>query len=577
MNVALNPSSVDLPWSTAVPDWGDRIREGRSLLPMLPLHDAYADKALAIFKSLVVPDMEGLPTHGEVCEAWVFDFVRAVFGSYDPDAKRRYLREFFLMIPKKNGKTSIAAAIIVTAAILNTMPQAGLLLIAPTTIIAGTAYDQAVGIVTKTPEVCALFHPVPHEKKIKNLNPKIPSTISVKAADADVVTGSKAQYVLIDETHEFGKRPAAKGVFLEVRGGLSKPTNKGFLLQITTQSKTAPAGVFKAELKRAREVRDGKLRYPMLAVLYELPADMVADDGWKDPATWGLVNPNLDRSVSAEFLADELAKAEEDGMESLALLASQHFNVEIGTAQWGDGWPGARMWDGCALPGLTLETLIEQAEVCTIGVDWGGADDLASLVVIGRRASDKVWLHWSRSWARPTVFQQRKAIAPALEGFVKDGDLILVNLGEAQADQAADICERVFLSGKLPDEDGIGLDQAGIALLMDALEARGMKHPLVRSVPQTWALQGTHQGLPLKLESRRMLHAGQPIMSWAVGNAKQELKGNNYMVTKNVSGSAKIDPLMATFDAAWLMFNNPKAGGTPPTPWDLDPDYRMAS
>jgi phage terminase large subunit-like protein len=550
---------VEDAWSTAVPDWETRIRNGLSLLPDLPLHDGYAEKALSIFKSLVVPDIEGLPTHGDVCEPWMFNFVRAVFGSYDPDLKKRFIREFFLMIPKKNGKTSIAAAIIVTACILNVVPQARLLLIAPTTIIAQTAFDQAAGIVRKTPLIEKLFHVSDHEKTIRNLNPNVPSEIVVKAADADVVTGSKAQYVLIDETHVFANRPTAKGVFLEVRGGLSKPTNKGFLLQITTQSKVSPQGVFKSELKRAREVRDGKLRYPMLAVLYELPADMVANDGWKDPATWGLVNPNLDRSVSAEFLADELAKAEEDGLESLALLASQHFNVEIGSAQWGDGWPGARMWDMCGLPGLTLEQLIDASEVCTIGADWGGADDLASLVVLGRRKSDKVWLHWSRSWARPTVFQQRKAIAPALSDFEKDGDLRIVKTGEVQASEAADICDQVFKSGKLPAEDGIGLDAAGIALLIDELEARGITVPLVRAVSQGWTLQTAHQTLPLKLEAGRMLHAAQPIMSWAVGNAKQELKGSTYMVTKNASGSAKIDPLMATFNAAMLMFMNPAA------------------
>jgi phage terminase large subunit-like protein len=545
-------------WSTAVPDWADRIRDGRSLLPDLPLHAGYADKALAIFKSLVVPDMDGLPTHGDVCEPWVFDYVRAVFGSYDPDLKRRFIREFFLMIPKKNGKTSIAAAIIVTASLLNTMPEAGLLLIAPTKKLAETAFDQAAGIVRKTPMVQSLFHVVEHQQIIRNLNPDIPSEIAVKAADAEVVTGSKAQYILIDETHEFGKKPAAKGVFLEVRGGLSKPTNKGFLLQITTQSKAAPSGVFKTELTRARQVRDGLLAYPMLAVLYELPADMVAEDGWKDPATWGLVNPNLNRSVSAEFLADELAKAEEDGLESLALLASQHFNVEIGTAQWGDGWPGARHWEASAHPGgLTLDELLAQAEVCTIGVDWGGADDLASLVVLGRRASDKVWLHWSRSWARPTVFAARKQIAPALQGFVEAGELVIVDTGEAQADQAADICALVQESGKLPEENGIGLDSAGVALLVDSLEARGMRAPLVRAVSQGWSLQTAHQTLPLKLESGRMLHAGQAIMAWAVGNAKQELKGSNYMVTKQASGSAKIDPLMATFTAAMPMFAGP--------------------
>ncbi len=50
-------------------------------------------------------------------------------------------------------------------------------------------------------------------------------------------------------------------------------------------------------------------------------------------------------------------------------------------------------------------------------------------------------------------------------------------------------------------------------------------------------------------------------MSWSVGNAKQELRGSNYVVTKQVSGAAKIDMLMALFNAAMLMFYNPEASG----------------
>ncbi|MEE3101832.1 MAG: terminase large subunit, partial [Pseudomonadota bacterium] len=111
----MRPDAIHHPaWDTAVPDWAERIKDGRGLVPDLPLFDVVAERALRIFKRLRVPDLIGTPTYGEVCEPWVFDLVRAVFGSYDPEAKRRMIQEFFLLVPKKNGKSAIAAAIIVT-------------------------------------------------------------------------------------------------------------------------------------------------------------------------------------------------------------------------------------------------------------------------------------------------------------------------------------------------------------------------------------------------------------------------------------------------------------------------------
>jgi phage terminase large subunit-like protein len=60
-----------------------------------------------------------------------------------------------------------------------------------------------------------------------------------------------------------------------------------------------------------------------------------------------------------------------------------------------------------------------------------------------------------------------------------------------------------------------------------------------------------------KFADRTLVHGGQTLMAWAVANAHVEPKGNAIIITKQASGSAKIDPLMAAFDAIALMSTNP--------------------
>lgn len=549
-------------WSTAVPDWESRIKAGKSLLPELPLHDKYAEKALNVFKNLRAPDIDGFPLYGDICEPWVFDLVRVIFGSYDPELKRRYLREFFVMIPKKNGKTAIAAAIIVTACILNEMPEAQFILIAPSIELARNAYDQAAGIIKRTPMITPIFAP-PQEtnRTIKNLNTAIPSKIMIKAADADIVTGLKNATVLIDETHVFANRPAAKGVFTEVRGAMSHPQNKHFLLQITTQSKVTPTGVFKTELSTARKVRDGKLKRPMVALLYELPFDLVTENKWKNEDTWGLVNPHLGRSVDLNFLRDELSKAEDEGAESLALLASQHFNVEIGTAQGDDGWRAQTYWDSAADTSLSLDALLKRSEVCVVGIDGGGDDDLCGLVVMGREKGSRRLLVWCHAWCQKEVLQLRPSIAPSLETFARDGDLTICKEPFQHVFEAVDIVRRVSENGLLPDEAGVGVDVAGLPELVDELENAGFGAPLATSVPQGWKLQSAIKSIPLRLKAKSLRHGGQPIFAWSIGNSKVEVTRSNQYITKALAGAAKIDVTIGLLNAAILMFLNPEASG----------------
>ena len=551
------------PWSLAVPDWSERIRTGRSLLPDLPhLNLAQANRAVAIFNKLRLPDVIGTPALAEAGADWFREIVGALHGSFDPVARERMIREIFLLAPKKSSKTSYAAALMVTTLLMNERPRAEFLLVAPTVSLAHIAFSQALGMVDKDPDgfLRKRLHVQEHLRKITDRRTK--ATLEIKAFDTTVLTGVKPTGVLLDELHEIAKVAAAERIIGQLRGGLL-PNPEGFLVFITTQSDEPPRGAFRAELMVARGIRDGKTRGAMLPMLYEFPEDIANDTAdppaWQDSSKWWMVTPNRDRSVTIRRLEDDWAQAKAKGQGEIIRWASQHLNIEIGLALRSDRWVGADLWQRAADKTLTLDALLERSEVVVIGIDGGGLDDLLGLAVLGRDRITRHWLLWSRAWAHGSVLERRKGEASVLRDFETAGELrIVANLGDDIAEIAA-LAERIDESGKL---GSVGLDPFGVGAIVDALAEVGIAgNDRVVGITQGWKLTGAIKTAERKLADGTLLHGGTGLMAWAVGNAKVEPRGNAISITKQASGTAKIDPLMAAFNAVALMAMNPRATG----------------
>lgn len=554
--------------STACPDWEARIVEQRSLLPG-PLFADEAEQALALFKSLRIVDAPFVedpttgdlraPTFGEACESWVFDFVAAIFGAYDEKSGRRLIREFFLLISKKNSKSTIAAGIMVTALVRNWRHGAELLILAPTLEIANNAWKPARDMVKADEDLAAFLHIQEHTRTITHMGNG--AELKVVAADTDIVSGKKAAFVLVDELWIFGKRATADSMLREATGGLvSRP--EGFVIYLSTQSDAEPAGVFKTKLQYARDVRDGLVDDPkFLPALYEFPARMITTGDYLKPENFYITNPNIGRSVDLEWLVDELKKVSNAQGGERQIFLSKHLNVEIGLRMSHDRWRGADYWEKRGDSTLTLDALIERSEVVTVGGDGGGLDDLFGMSVIGRDRETRDYLIWNRAWAQADVWERRKDIASVLDGFVEDGDLIPCDLPGQDVEEFVAICGQLRDAGLLPKEAAIGLDPAGIDDLIDALEAGEFEKGQFVSVAQGYQLAGSIWGLERRLKASMAFHSGSRLMNWCVGNAKAERRGNAVLVTKQAAGSAKIDPLMATFNAHKLMSRNPIAAG----------------
>lgn len=589
-------------WSTAQPDWRKRILAGKSLVPFAPLFPSEAEEALQYFNALKVVDVAGEPCFGDIARPWVTDFVASIFGACDPDTGRRLIREFFLLISKKNGKSTLAAGIMITALLLNWRKSAEFIILAPTIKVANNSAKAAMDMVTNDPDLALYLKTTPHERKIEHRTTG--ATLSIVAADSNTVSGTKATGILIDELWLFGKQARAEEMLREATGGLaSRP--EGFVIALSTQSDEPPAGVFADWLKRHRQIRDGEILAPRaLGLLYEFPDDMIKSEAYKKPENFYITNPNMGASVDETFLLDEQEKERQKGSKSLVGFYAKHLNVQPGMASRSDSWAGAEFWKKAAVPALSLDDLIERCEVIIPGLDGGGLDDLYGMTVLGRETVEveidapvqqeadegdaagdvpiepleivngkvlvKRWLSWSHAWGHKVILERRPAIASRLFDLEKRGELTLLANGAMSANGLpADIAQIVDIIVRIKDAGllcCVAVDPAMLGELVDALadveiveENESIGRNYVVGVPQGYAMMTAIKTSERKLANGTLAHADQELMDWCVGNLKIEPTATAIRATKQFAGDAKIDPAMALFNAVTIMAQNPEA------------------
>ena len=542
-------------WDTSCIDWERRLIAGESIVPCGPLFPDQAEESLEKFNSLRIVDVAGSPTMGEICRPWITDYTSTLFGAYDEHSGRQLIRYSMILVSKKNGKSTLAAAIMLTALLMNWRKSAEFIILAPTVEIANNSFGPANDMIQADESLSILLHPQPHFRMITHR--KTGAMLKVIAAENEAVSGKKASGVLIDELWLLGKRANADSMLREAVGGLaSRP--EGFVIYTSTHSDQQPVGVFAETLKEFRDIRDGKIKDPRsLPLLYEFPQHMLKNGEYLDPKNWYITNPNLGASVDLEFLLEQRAKAERKGLTSLQGFSAKHLNVEIGIALRSDGWAGADYWERGIDRSITFDSIIERSEVITIGIDGGGLDDLLGISIIGRCKTTKKWLVWTHAFISPEGEERRKINATMYARFIDDGDLTRVGQLPDDLTEIATIVEQVKDSGLL---SCVGVDAIGIGGIVDVMKGIDVteKNEMLVSIRQGISLMGSIKTVERKLADGTLLHNGSRMMNWCVGNAKVIFTPTAMRLERGETGAGKIDPLAAMFDAAELMMNNPE-------------------
>jgi phage terminase large subunit-like protein len=232
-------------------------------------------------------------------EPWQSEYIATLFGWKRPDGTRRY-RESLGAIPRKNGKTTLAAGIALYCLVCDNEAGAQVYSAAYSRDQASLVFSPAAKMANASPLLSKRLKVIDSTKRITyQATGSFYRAIPAEAANSH---GFNAHCVVFDELHTQRDRDLYD-VLKSSMGARRQP----LFVSITTAGYDRHSICFEV-WNHARQIRDGILDNPyFLPLIYE----MTEEEDWQDEATWARVNPNLGVSISWEFLREQAQNAKD--------------------------------------------------------------------------------------------------------------------------------------------------------------------------------------------------------------------------------------------------------------------------
>lgn len=327
-----------------------------------------AQKAVDFFPEYLVHIEGAMAGQPFELQPWQQAVIGNLFGWVDDQGLRRY-REVLLYVPRKNGKTPLAAGI--ACLIFFCDHEAGQqdYVAAADRQQAGLLFRHIKGMVERSQEMrkrCRIYGGKGEAGQTRSLVKSDESFLRVVSADADTKHGGNSHLILVDELHA---QPNRELVDVLETSMASENRPQPLAIWITTADYMRPS-ICNDKYEYAKGVADGRIPDPrFLPVIYESDP---ADD-WKSPAVWAKANPNLGISVSRAYMERESTKAEHDpGYENRFRRLNLNQRTQSATK-----WLPLDRWDQCEPIAADLHE-----RPCYVGLDLSSTDDLTALALL---------------------------------------------------------------------------------------------------------------------------------------------------------------------------------------------------
>jgi len=470
-----------------------------------------------------------------ILQPWQKKFIRKLFGYVNKDGTRRY-RTAYLEIPRKNGKSELAAAIALYLLFADGEPGAEIYSAAADREQASLVFNAAATMVRKSKWLSGISRIVDSQKRIVFY--KKNSFYRAISSEAYSKHGFNAHAVVYDELHVAPNRDLWDTLQTSM-GARRQP----LMLAITTAGYDRNSICWEVH-EYARQVRDGVIKDPsFLPVIYS--AD--PEDDWTDEKVWAKANPNLGVTIKLDFLRQECQRAKE-------IPAYQNTFRRLYLNQWTQQdtrWIDMEAWRECGGK-VDYEELANLR--CWAGVDLSTTTDISSCALVFEPDSDGVVHVLSYNWvpreniaARvrcdrvPYDLWAQQGHITATEGNVIDYDYIRIAITDE-------------IKRRFPLLQVVGYDPWNATKWAIDLESEGVPVMEVRQGFKT--MSPACKELERLIIGRKLRHNNNPVLTWAMDNlvVAQDPAGN--IKPAKDKSTERIDPAVAVIIAISTMLQS---------------------
>lgn len=460
-------------------------------------------------------------------------FIQTLFGWLLKSTGYRRFRETLFLVGRKNGKSTLLAALALYMLVADYEGAAEIYSVATKKDQARKTLTEAVNMVKQSPELRAII------KKRRNdiYFPATASTFEALASDSNTLDGLNSHAVIIDELHAIRDRN-----LYEVMKQSTSSRRQPLVIMITT-SGTVRESVFDNLYGLACDIADGKVTEDtFLPVLYELDARAE----WTDPQAWIKANPGLGTIKQYATLAAFVERAKKNP-EDLPGVLCKDFNVpETSASVW------------LSFEDIKNDATFTMQDVYNTyaigGCDLSATTDLTCATLLIRRSREDETVYVLQHYFIPQKRIDQLDEHNSQEAPYKiwaERELLTICDG-ARVDYSAVTAWFCQMRDEFKiDAFAVGYDRALAGYWVNEMKSNGFDMRAVAQGPFTWSQPMREMGAAFA--DKKVNYNRNPVLVWCLSNTAVKKSGVNNIQPVKVSDRRRIDGAVSLLNA-WVIY-----------------------